>query len=81
VFYGNQGGDVKAVNAKTGEILWTFNAGSGVMQSPMTFSVDGKQYIAIVAGRSVGVPSFFGKIGEKVVKASTAGGHVIVLGL
>lgn len=81
VFYGNQAGDVKAVNAKTGEVLYTFNAGSGVMQSPITYSVNGKQYIAIVAGRSVGVPSFFGKIGERITAASTAGGIVVVLGL
>lgn len=81
VFYGNQAGEVKAVDAKSGNILWTFRAGSGVMQSPVTYSIGGKQYLAVVAGRSVGVPSFFGKIGERIIKASSPGGVVIVFEL
>ena len=32
--------------------LWKFNAGTGFMAPPMTFAVDGKQYVAILSGLS-----------------------------
>lgn len=81
VFYGDPYGILKAVDAKSGAILWTFNVGSGMAQSPITYVVDGKQYLAVVAGRIKGPPSFFGKIGEKVVNASPEGGIVAVFEL
>ncbi|MFN0317380.1 MAG: PQQ-dependent dehydrogenase, methanol/ethanol family [Burkholderiales bacterium] len=81
VFYGNQQGEVKAVDAKTGNVLWTFSVGTGVQQSPVTYSIDGKQYLAVVGGRSVGPPSFFGKIGERVINASPPGGVLAVFAL
>lgn len=81
VFYGNQHGDLKAVDAKTGKVLWQFDVGTGIIQSPMTYSVGGKQYLAVVAGRSKGPPSFFGKIGQRVVDASPEGGILAVFEL
>jgi len=35
--------------------LWSFNLGTPITAPPMTYAVDGKQYIAIVAGGAVGV--------------------------
>ncbi len=81
VFYGNQHGMLKAVNARTGKVLWEFDVGTGIIQSPITYSVGGKQYLAIVAGRSKGPPSFFGKIGQKVIEASPEGGVLVVFSL
>jgi len=81
VFYGNQHGVLKAVNARTGKVLWEFDVGTGIIQSPITYTVDGKQYIAIVAGRSKGPPSFFGKIGQRVIDASPEGGILVVFSL
>ena len=81
VFYGNAHGMFKAVDAGTGDILWSFKAGSGINQGPITYEVDGKQYLALVSGRLVGPPSFFGKIGEKVIAASPTGGSVVVFAL
>ena len=78
VFYGNQHGDVKGLDAKTGKVLWQFHMGTGIIQSPMTYSIGGKQYLAVVAGRSKGPPSFFGKIGQRVVDASPEGGILAV---
>ena len=80
-FYGNQRGHLKAVDAKTGEILWQFNVGTGILQSPITYSVDGKQYLAVVAGRSKGPPSFLCKIGQRVIDASPEGGILAVFEL
>ena len=78
VFYGNQQGEVKAVDAKNGNVLWQFHMGTGIIQSPMTYSIGGKQYLAVVAGRSKGPPSFFGKTGQRVVDASPEGGILAV---
>jgi alcohol dehydrogenase (cytochrome c) len=81
MFYGNQQGEVKAVDAKNGKVLWQFKIGTGIIQSPMTYSVGGKQYLAVVGGRSKGPPSFFGKIGQRVVDASPEGGILAVFEL
>jgi glucose dehydrogenase len=51
VFYGTMDGWFKAVNARTGEPLWQFKCGSGVIGQPVTYrGPDGKQYVAVLAG-------------------------------
>jgi alcohol dehydrogenase (cytochrome c) len=41
----------KAVNARTGEVLWQFKTGSGIIGQPTTFlGPDGKQYVAVLSG-------------------------------
>src|SRR6266850_7079959 len=50
VFSGQPSGEVMALDAKTLEKRWEFNTGGGVNAPPMSFSVDGKQYIAILVG-------------------------------
>jgi lanthanide-dependent methanol dehydrogenase len=51
VFYGTMEGWFKAVNAKTGELLWQFKTGSGIIGQPITYrGPDGKQYVAILSG-------------------------------
>jgi hypothetical protein len=47
----------------------------------VTYVVDGKQYVAVVAGRIKGPPSFLGKIGQQVIDASPEGGLVVVFEL
>ena len=50
-FYGTMGGWFKAVNARTGEPLWQFKTGSGIIGQPITYrGPDGKQYLAILSG-------------------------------
>jgi len=43
----------RAFDAKTGKILWEFPTGSGVAAVPVSFQVDGKQYIAVQSGWGV----------------------------
>lgn len=81
VFYGNVKGWLHALDAKTGQQLWRFNVGTGMTQSPITYMVDGKQYLGVVAGRIKGPPSFMGKKGEAVINASPEGGHLVVFEL
>jgi alcohol dehydrogenase (cytochrome c) len=50
VFSSQPSGQVVASDAKTLEKLWEFNTGGGVNAPPITFSVDGKQYVAILVG-------------------------------
>jgi len=51
VFYGTMEGYFKAINARTGELLWQFKCGSGIIGQPTTFrGPDGKQYVAILSG-------------------------------
>ena len=53
VFFGDDAGSVEAVEARTGRALWHFNTGQTIHASPMTFMVDGVQYVAIAAGSDV----------------------------
>jgi alcohol dehydrogenase (cytochrome c) len=51
VFYGTMEGWLKAVDAKTGKLLWEFKTPSGIIGSPMTYTgPDGKQYVAVLSG-------------------------------
>lgn len=51
VFYGTLDGWFKAVDARTGTVLWKFKVGSGVVGNPVTYTgPDGKQYVAVYAG-------------------------------
>ncbi len=50
-FYGTMDGWFKAVHARTGEELWKFKCGSGIIGQAMTYrGPDGRQYVAILAG-------------------------------
>jgi alcohol dehydrogenase (cytochrome c) len=54
VIYGdNTGGAVVAADAKTGKRLWHFSTGEVWKASPMTYAIDGQQYIGVVAGSTV----------------------------
>ena len=44
------GGEFVAFDAKSGRQLWSFPAQTGVIAAPMSFSVGGEQYIAVLAG-------------------------------
>jgi alcohol dehydrogenase (cytochrome c) len=50
VFFGNDDEGLEAADAKTGKSLWQFSTGQGIHASPMSYAVDGKQYVAIAAG-------------------------------
>lgn len=52
VFNGEGDGEFAAYNAETGEKLWHFNCGAGVNAPPVSFALDGRQYVAVAAGGS-----------------------------
>ena len=50
VFYGTLEGYLKAVDAETGEELYSFKTPSGIIGNTMTYENNGKQYVAVLSG-------------------------------
>jgi quinohemoprotein ethanol dehydrogenase len=50
VFQGTGSGEFTALDAKSGQTLWTSQTQTGVMAAPISYEIDGKQYIAILVG-------------------------------
>jgi len=53
VFYGKPNGGFDAVDARSGKTLWHFPTNVRMKASPMTFSVAGRQYVAVAAGPNI----------------------------
>jgi PQQ-dependent dehydrogenase (methanol/ethanol family) len=53
VFFGESSGEFAAVDARTGNYLWHFEANQPWKASPMTYMVNGHQYIAIASGANI----------------------------
>ncbi len=50
VFQGTAGSEFNAYDASSGEKLWSFGAQTGVVAPPITYTVAGEQYVAVLAG-------------------------------
>ena len=50
VFFGDLNRRFKAFNATTGEVVWETIVGSQISGYPITYSVDGRQYVALPVG-------------------------------
>ena len=66
VFTGTPEGFLKAFDDQTGEELWSFQTGSGVVGQPVTWDMDGEQYIAVASGWGGAVPLWGGEVAKKV---------------
>ncbi len=53
IFSGEVTGEFVALDAKTGKIVWHFNTGQEISAQPVTYAVNGTQYIALEAGSNV----------------------------
>ena len=58
LFTGDERGQFLAFDAKSGKELWKFQTGSGINASPITYELDGHQYVAVLSGLG-GDPSFY----------------------
>jgi alcohol dehydrogenase (cytochrome c) len=56
VFAGDLNREFKAIDVATGKILWKTRVGTSVQGFPLTFSIDGRQYIAVSTGLGGGSP-------------------------
>jgi len=52
VFGGSNEGNFFALDARTGKPLWQFQTGGAIVSGPMSFLVDGKQYVSVAGGRA-----------------------------
>lgn len=71
VFTGEGNGHFNAYDARTGKTLWSFTGGAGCNAPPVTYSLDGKQYIAVACGGNfqLGYP-----LGDAVMVFALPGG-------
>jgi len=50
LFVGGREGNFQALDARSGALLWKVNLGGEIIAGPMSYQVDGKQYVAIASG-------------------------------
>ena len=73
VFTGNPEGYLRAFNAKTGEKVWEFQTGSGVIGSPVTWEMDGEQYVSVLSGWGGAVPLWGGEVAKRIKNLNQGG--------
>jgi PQQ-dependent dehydrogenase (methanol/ethanol family) len=64
VFQGSARGEFAAYRADSGERLWATPVQTGVVAAPMSYAVDGKQYVAVVVGWGGGLPLAGGRVAQ-----------------
>ena len=73
VFTGTPEGYLKAFNATTGKEVWKFNTGTGVVGVPITWEMDGEQYVAVASGWGGAVPLWGGEVAKKIKDINQGG--------
>ncbi|MEN9847397.1 MAG: hypothetical protein RL368_137 [Pseudomonadota bacterium] len=73
VFTGTPEGYLKAFDAQTGEELWKFQTGSGVVGVPVTWEQDGEQFVAVPSGWGGAVPLWGGDVAKKISHLNQGG--------
>ena len=53
LFTGGREGYFYAFDAKAGKLLWKTNLGGSIVNAPVTFEIDGKQYVSVISGNSL----------------------------
>jgi len=80
-FVGDFDRHFKAVDVKTGKILWQIRLGNTVQGHPVSFSLDGKQYIAVMTGLGGGSPQQKPSMLLSEVHRAATGHQLYVFGL
>ena len=62
ILHGTTKRDLVAYNATTGEKLWSFDAQTSIIAAPMSYELDGEQYIAVLASRGGGLGRIAGRL-------------------
>jgi alcohol dehydrogenase (cytochrome c) len=78
VFTGELSGEFEAFDADTGQVLWSYQTGSGVEGQPVTWEADGVQYVAVTSGHG-GVYVLYGN--DEQLKSVPQGGMLWVFAL
>jgi quinohemoprotein ethanol dehydrogenase len=72
VFQGDANGAFSAYDARSGDRLWSFVTGQGIVAPPVSYAVNGEQYVAVAVGWGGTFPLLTGEIAHK---GSQPGGH------
>jgi quinohemoprotein ethanol dehydrogenase len=73
VFQGTAHGRLRAYRATDGEALWEAPTGTGVIAPPISYAIDGEQYVAVVAGIGGGMGLASGDPPAAVLESGNAG--------
>jgi PQQ-dependent dehydrogenase (methanol/ethanol family) len=79
VFQGDALGDLVAYDASNGNRIWSINLGAGIIAPPITYQLDGEQYIAVAVGWGGGVSQVVGAMTDQAKNTSI--NHLVVLKL
>lgn len=80
VFNGDHAGVVHAYDDESGKELWSFNTGSGIRSSIVSYSVGGKQYILVPSGYTSHLPGYMAGVFPRV-RESNGGAAMIAFTL
>eukprot|EP01037_Dinobryon_pediforme_P014669 gene14669-14793_t len=73
VITGTPEGYLKIFDDKTGEVLWSFNVGTGIVAPPISWEEDGQQMIGVTAGWGGAVPLWGGDVAKQVKDINQGG--------
>ncbi len=71
LFQGTGQGRFVAYDAKDGKKLWDFHAQTGIIAAPVTYEVDGEQYVTVLAGWGGAIPLVVGELALDAAKGGT----------
>jgi alcohol dehydrogenase (cytochrome c) len=80
-FVGDLDREFKAVDVETGEVLWRTRLGTSVQGFPISYSVDGKQYVAVTAGLGGGSPRMVPRLLAPEIRHPGTGNALYVFAL
>ena len=53
LFTGGREGYFHAIDARSGDLIWNVNLGGQIVMAPVTYMVDGIQYVSVISGNSL----------------------------
>lgn len=81
LFFGTFEGKFYALDQGTGKELWSWPASSSIIGAPITYTIGGKQYVAVVSGAGGSFPLWAGKAVPESLKKINRGATLWVFGL
>lgn len=76
VFWGDVSGEYRAMHAGTGEVLWKTRLSGPISMSNISYSVDGRQYVAVIAGDTLASGTITGDFGPHPLALDDTHGNV-----
>lgn len=73
VWTGNPEGYLMAFDDKTGKMVYKFQTGSGIVGSPVTWEMEGEQYVSVLSGWGGAVPLWGGEVAKRVKHLNQGG--------